>query len=263
MATTISPSAAARPTNIKDALEVLLLCFEAAADALPPFPLAYAMAVAPEATPTNIPSLVIWQIEDLKTKPPSYSDFGSLCASFPPQSLPAALARWNMCDYFAILLIDEVRKKMDEYFGAEVDWWQIVPRPELGLFTCNEEKFLPRGHSVLVITEANGVVSVMDGTPEQFHWDRSTWLLLGNDFQARIGGIWGINSEAHMRQCEDSLGLFPKGHWSVARKRMNVLFGELDWSLLFLLSSEDRTASVKAQAQLAFAGMHRIEETLE
>jgi hypothetical protein len=263
MATTISPSAASRPTPIKDALEVFLLCFEAAADALPPYTLAYAMAVVPEATPTNIPSLVIWQVEDLKISPPSSAEFGLLWASFPPQSLPAALARWNMCDYFAILLIDEVRKKMDEYFSAEVDWWQIVPKPELGLFTCNEEEFLPRGHSVLVITEAKGVVGVMDGMPEQFHWDRSTWLLPGDDFQARMGGLWGINPEAHMRQCNDSLGLFPTGHWSVAQERMEVLFEELDWSLLFLLSSEDRVASVKAKAQLALAGMHRIEETLE
>ena len=238
-----------------------MLCFEAAADALPAFPLAYALAVAPEATPTKIPSLVIWQVNDLKTKPPSYDELDLL--TFPPQSLPAALARWNMCDFFALLLVDEVRKKMKEFFGAEVDWWQIRPKPALGLFTYKEEKFVPRYHSVLVITEATDAVSVMDGTPEQFHWDHSTWFLHGDDFKPRMAGIVGVNSKGHLGQCEEYLKLRPTSHWSVARDRMKGLFGQLDWSCLFLLSSEVRVASVKAQAQLAFAGMHRIEETIE
>lgn len=61
-----------------------------------------------------------------------------------------------------------------------------------------------------------------------------------------MAGIVGIDSEAHMGRCEKHLKLIPTSHWSVARERMKALFGQLDWSRSFLLSSEDRVASVKA-----------------
>jgi hypothetical protein len=251
MATTSSSSTPACPLSIREVLEVLLLCFEAAADGLPPCPFAYAKSIPAAATPTGISSFVIWMIDHLKQDPPSATELSLL--TFPPESLPTALARFNMCDFFAILLVHEAKKRMQEYFGARVEWTLVAPVPAVGLFPWNEQNFVPCTHSVLVITEANGAVMVMDETSEQFHWSRSTWLLSQAEFAARMTG-WQIAHVTRVRPVELAMEQRDNGYWAVVQERMEALFGGLDWSVLFTLPTEDRVALVTAKAEATFAG---------
>ncbi|KAH7382420.1 hypothetical protein DE146DRAFT_681474 [Phaeosphaeria sp. MPI-PUGE-AT-0046c] len=223
---------AAPELTLKEVLEVPLVCFEAAADTISLFPLAYAIPFPSAGTPFY----KIWFTKDLNT-PPSSSELSSL-SSFPPESMPAALARWNMCEAFICHLENEADQLVGRQFGANVEWMQFPPIPL---------------HAVLKITEKNGKAYIMDGTVEQFGWPHETWLLDMEDFcETRLGGsIWHADSRLKGNTRER---INCDGFWTAAHKRMEELFAELDYSDLFALPREERVQKVRAQAKAKFSG---------
>lgn len=91
--------------TLEEVLQVYLVCFDAAVAALPPFPLAYAMACRfPE---VDIPVWVLWDVRDLHDPPAD-----PLSIPFPPEYVVDAMVKKDMCDWFCFLLEDEVDKKL-------------------------------------------------------------------------------------------------------------------------------------------------------
>jgi hypothetical protein len=243
---------AALQPPLKEVLEVLLECFETVASEIDFFSLAYAIPLPASAIPlpaSAIPCYQIWFTQDLDT-PPSSNELSSL-SSFPPESLPAALVRWNMCEAFAYLLENEADRLVSHLFGATVEWTVTEPRPALVMFRAGSKAEIPL-HSFLKITEKNGQAWIMDGTVEQFGWPHETWFLEFKEFcTTRLGGnIWRADSSLKSRV----KGWFGGGFWAVARERMEELFDELEYGDLFALPREERVQQVKAQAKAKFAG---------
>jgi hypothetical protein len=248
-----SSSQPVAPLTLEETLEIPLLCFEAAADARPPFPFAYAIPVSkpPEGT-EGVPSYLIWSVNDLD-EPPSSSELSSYL--FPPASLPAALARALTCDSFALLLEKEVDRLVNN-FGAMAEWVMISPQPALATYSCHARSHLRAfSHSILVITLCDGTQWVMDGTGEQFGWPRSSWLLNFHQFSwTRVQWFMGLASDWHKQQVQDSFRNRNHGYWAVVQERMEELLHDLDWENLKALPREERVKAVKEQAEAKFAG---------
>jgi hypothetical protein len=253
MAAASSSTQPAAQLTIEELLEVPLLCFEAAADTLPQL-LAYAKPLPKRASPNGVPSYVVWRNNDLKTNPPSPAELAS--TGFPPESLPAAVARMNLCDTFAMLLEKEVSWLMKDV-GGRAEWLVLQPRPDFALYTCWEgTPFVPRSHSVLQITLKDGTKMIMDGTLEQFGWPRSTWLLSFADFRLeRMGGWSEPVRETARRMIQRSFKTKDHGLWAEMQARMEELFGELNWDKIKSLPRGERVKTVKEQAEAKFAGV--------
>jgi hypothetical protein len=241
------------PLSFEEVPELLLLCFEAAADAAPPCPLAYAIE-GPTAT-TGMKSVLVWRTEDL-LDPPCSECLHSL--SFPPASLPAALARYNMCNYFAFLLESEVKERMRVWFGAKVEWKLVDPLPHTALFRHYTTELQPLRHSVLMITEQDGSCWVMDGTPEQFGWDRESWLLPYAEFSSKR---MATKTATHITNRERfgigrRLKDIDRGFWAVAKERMEDLLANLPWHSLLPLPRKLRVELVELRAKGAFSGAY-------
>jgi hypothetical protein len=249
---TTSPASEPAPAfTIESLLEVLLLCFEAAADAFLSAPLAYVQPVAEP--PKGVTSYFFWRVDDLDD-PPSYDDFPLLV--FPPKELPAAMPRLNYCDYFACLLEKEANRLLQKQFGAKAAWVLVAPRPTLVVYHYKHKKQALKipYHSVLYVTANDGTEFIMDGTGEQFAWPRSSWLLPANEyFKTRVEkGIWRRTSEAAKVATKKHMEA-RLGYWALVPERMEGLFKELSWDTLKALPREDRVEAVKEQAQAKFA----------
>lgn len=135
-----------------------------------------------------------------KLSPLSSDDLASL-SSFPPATISPALARLNMCDFFAFLLEDEVKKKTEGCFGAEVEWKVFIPKAPLRIIPGSQTELDTCAHSVLVVKERNGRIWAMDGTGEQFGWDRSFWLLSLRACAARMAttDVWFATDKRRSR----------------------------------------------------------------
>ena len=103
--------------SLEDVLHVLLLCFEAAADAFPQPTVAYAMPCRHR--PGEKPIWQIWMIEDLATKPPRQTD------NFLPPRPREALSRKNMCDYFCWMMEQKEDKTLRNMFGSTAKYMQF------------------------------------------------------------------------------------------------------------------------------------------
>ncbi|KAH7062930.1 hypothetical protein BKA63DRAFT_189219 [Paraphoma chrysanthemicola] len=221
--------------TIEEVLEVLLLCFEAAADAEHYEALAYAKGGQYE---QGVEKYVFWFTVDLDNPPEE-----PLKIPFPPAILPEGVARFNKCDAFAILLEEEADKQMRKFFGAQARWFNVAPLPVLVLQRATNP-FGWFSHSVLVVTEENGREWVMDGTPQQFGWPRSTWLMaMGNFLAERVIEDYADWADERKRNfCGEGLRTWP--FWVEAEKRMKQLFEELKWDHLATLSREERVKVV-------------------
>ncbi|KAF2824153.1 hypothetical protein CC86DRAFT_420560, partial [Ophiobolus disseminans] len=105
-----------------------------------------------------------------------------------------------------------------------------------------------RRHSVLLVTEQDGSQKVMDGTPEQFGWPRSTWLLSSSQFiTERVRPDYPnpefVDHEGRSR-CDRLISL-KHGYWALVKEKMEELFGELMWDHLRVLSRAQRVEQVK------------------
>jgi hypothetical protein len=239
--------------TIKETLEVLLLCFEAAADTAPHL-LAYAMEVDdPSNPPKDIPSYVVWRTDDLHD-PPSPQELSTI--SFPPESLIAAFARMNLCDTFALLLEKETNWLLKDFRGR-AEWIVLDPQPALALYPSRQRRQLARrSHSVLMVTLKDGSKMVMDGTLEQFKWSRSTWFLKIRDFNRRRMGSWSRPApEWYKARIQGSFKAKDAGFWAKIQEKMEDLFDELDWDQLKSLPEQERVRVVKRQAEAKFAGV--------
>jgi hypothetical protein len=96
----------APPLSLEEVLHIFLICFDAAADAYPQAPTAYALPCRDPSIPVEI--WRIWSTEDLKTSPPEDLDR----FTFLPLGLNDAVARMYMCDCFCLLLEDAVHDKI-------------------------------------------------------------------------------------------------------------------------------------------------------
>jgi hypothetical protein len=204
MDTDNSSSQPVAPLTVEETLEVPLLCFEAAADAYPPFAFAYAIpATEPPKGTESALSYLIWTSDDLDN-PPSSDELSSY--AFPPASLPAALARVSMCDFFALLLEKEVDRLMKN-FGAKAEWVKFQPQPALATYPSRTRSHLiPFSHSSLVVTLSDATRLIMDGTGEQFGWPRSSWLIDFHEFcSTRLRGIMSVAPDSHKKLAQDAI----------------------------------------------------------
>jgi len=105
----------------------------------------------------------------------------------------------------------------------------------------------------------------MDGTPVQFGWPRSSWLLPANVFSAqRMVPNTNVVMSHHERLIVDQeMRPLNKGFWGMAQDTMRELFGELDWNALFVLPRSQRVEVVKEQAEKKFAGVWRLGPQVE
>ncbi|KAF2029719.1 hypothetical protein EK21DRAFT_67018 [Setomelanomma holmii] len=237
--------------DIEEVLEVLLLCFEAAADSADPFVLAYAQEVRHQED--RITSYTCWDIGDLDDPPEN-----PLSIFFPPAVLPEGLARLNLCDHFAFLLEKEVSRQMCNFFDAEARWMRFVPKPAFLLSEKSGRPAAIRWHSVLVVTGKNACERVMDGTPQQFGWPRSKWLLSMADFHEehadkdRLKKAYCTTEE---QKKAVKTGLKRKHFWRKVRKAMKELFKDLKWDDLAALPRENHLKTMKKLAEAKFAGI--------
>lgn len=99
----------------------------------------------------------------------------------------------------------------------------------------------------------------MDGTLEQFGWEKETWLQTRDKFMTtRLKTDkqrpWSVVKREDLEGMERVLGEIGGGFWEVARERMVELFAELDWAELTALEEDERIARVERLAHKRFAG---------
>ncbi|KAF2125198.1 hypothetical protein P153DRAFT_259717, partial [Dothidotthia symphoricarpi CBS 119687] len=230
------------PFALEEVLEVFLVIFEAAVDARPTRSFSHA-------TPIDHPweiGLTVWEFY--------YNDGPNVAPSGlspMPQLLVRAMAKKDLCDHFAFLLVDEVTRKLH---GIILRCLKPIP-----VFVCalpdGEERFAIPDHSVLDIITREGDRLIMDGTPEQFGWSRSTWLLSWEDFEdprmmrhRRIPYADGVDRAEMFEVIEED----ENGYWWIVRRRMQDLFGEMNWVELGTLSQSERLDQVRRRAEEKF-----------
>lgn len=243
------PAAQPAPPTIEEVLEVLLLCFEAAADALPSDKiLAYAQEQRNYVSGHVV--YVVWSLGDLEDPLENAADH-----PFLPTTLPRGLIQRDMCENFIWMLEGEV-DRMVQHFGATARWALVEPKPaSLFEHRSDTEPVSVPLHAVLIIELEDGECLVMDGTPEQLGWDRSTWLLPAKNFFAdhalTHNRRWATTQDRTI--LETDIPTCDESYWVEAQMRMGKLFGELDWNALFGLPRAQRVEKVKKQADAKFA----------
>ncbi|CAO2652712.1 Nn.00g021230.m01.CDS01 [Neocucurbitaria sp. VM-36] len=239
--------------SLQEVLQIYLLCFDAAVEALPPFALAYAVPCT--YANVEVPVWLLWSAYDLDDPP---ADPFSL--SFPPEYVVDGMLKKDMCDWFCWLLEVEVDKKLRELFGAAATWVQCRPRiPFLLANRFGENQLVIPVHSLLFITTQDGKEMVMDGTLQQYGWASDSWLQSWSDFfearlDTRTEPFCGLASEETKESTEESAEVADGGYWAVAKERMTDLFREIDWEELRSLGVVERLERVKKQADEKFAG---------
>ncbi|KAF2850578.1 hypothetical protein T440DRAFT_376589, partial [Plenodomus tracheiphilus IPT5] len=237
--------------TIEQVLWIYLICFNAAANAAPPYLLAYAQHVRHPGV--ELPVWQVWTVNDLHNPPEDHSKI-----SFAPEWLPDALVKKDLCDHFALLFEDEVHQKLQADFGARARWIQYFPIIDFILATFDSDHQLEKPlHSALVIQQPNGINMVFDGSLEQFGWRKETWLQSEADFLAtRLDQTedpcWEYASDQTRSETREAMLHADGGLWEQLRIRMEELFGELEWDKLKETGHEQRTAAVKAQAEAKF-----------
>jgi hypothetical protein len=240
--------------RLPEVLEVLLVCFEAAADAILPINLAYAKRLQ---AVKGIDRWRLWRTQDLSDPPAD-----ALSLPFPPPEMITALARLNMCDAFAFLLEENTNNLMRDFFNAEAHWLFTMPQPASTLaFATDQSPDIIPWHSVLMIELDDGGRLIMDGTPTQMGWKRETWLLpFGKYVRERLRGQGNNTNMLFFAQHKDrsvtrkALKTIDEGYWMVVEERMQDLFRELRWSELGRMTQENRVKMVRDQADRKFAG---------
>lgn len=114
-------------------------------------------------------------------------------------------------------------------------------------------------YSVLFISVSDYESFIMDGTLEQFGWEKETWLQTRDKFMTtRLKTDkqrpWSVVKREDLEGMERVLGEIGGGFWEVARERMVELFAELDWAELTALEEDERIARVERLAHKRFAG---------
>jgi hypothetical protein len=251
-ATTIAP-----PLSLEEVLHVYLLCFDAAADAFPQAPAAYALPYHHPSVPVKI--WKIWSTEDLKTKPPKHLDR----FTFLPPGLNDALARKDMCDWFCLLLEEEVSKKMGELFYGRARWLMYWPKIDFLLaWRGGMNQLTVPMHSVLLIETGDGREMIMDGTLRQYLWESSTWLETWEECSARRVDRqdkredWMFPQEEIKYGAGHAAARVAGGFWAAAFWRLTHLFKDLDWEELRSLRTVERIEHVKRMAGERFAHLH-------
>jgi hypothetical protein len=232
------------PLSMQEVLEILLLCFEAAADLFPSGSFAYAKS-------TQSAGFTFWEIWETAHLDDPPADLTSI--SFPPEDLFPGRARLNLCDFFCTTLETEVDRIMRQFFGASARWIMFQPRPAFVLRMhvpghSAQDAGAP-AHSVLEVKEQCGSTWYMDGTVQQFGWARSTWFLPWRHFEARLGSGIYIAGDEHKKKVAEVMNNDHEGLWALTREIMKKLFTELDWDNLALMQHEQRIGAVKKQAQ--------------
>jgi len=244
-----------QPLSLEEVLHIYLLCFEAAADALPQDPVAYAVPCSHPDVPVRI--WQIWTCKDLERGPPKHFDL----LRWQPARLHEALARKDMCEFFCWLLEQEVSDKVGELFGGTTLW--LISRPKINFLLASrgaKNQLNIPFHSVLLVQTADGQEMVMDGTLRQYLWAPSTWLQTMAQWEdkridkSHEGQSYGFAPSAYKEDMESGALEADMGFWVVIRKRMTELFEELDWEELKDLEAGERVECVKRMAQHKFAG---------
>ncbi|CAA9961882.1 hypothetical protein PTMSG1_05259 [Pyrenophora teres f. maculata] len=244
------------PLTLKEVLHIYLLCFEAAADALPQEPVAYAVPCSHPSVPVKI--WQVWTCKDVVEKgPPKY--FNLLPQQ--PARLHEALARKDLCEFFCWLLEREISEKVAERFGGSALW--LMSKPKINFLLASRggrnQLNIPL-HSVLLLQTAGGQDMVMDGTLRQYLWAPSTWLQTMEEWEDRrvdkSDGCqsFGFAPSYYKEDMEADTLEVDMGFWMVVRERMNRLFEDLDWEELEALEAGKRVEKVKQMARDKFLG---------
>ncbi|KAI4955094.1 hypothetical protein J4E91_000950 [Alternaria rosae] len=255
--TPVTSTTTAPPLSLVEVLHIYLRCFDAAADAAPRASAAYAQAYDAKSVPFKV--WQVWSTEDLKTDPPTeLENF-----SFLPPGLNEALARQNMCDWFCMVLEEEVDKKVGELFRGRAECLRCWPRVNF-LTTwrsLRHKAVVVPMHSVLRITTEDGERVVMDGTLKQFRWAPSTWLQIWAEWCAKRldttkgdSGWHFVSSEEKQLVAEFSVDA-AGGFWATIYWRLKELFEELDWMELRRRERDERTEYVNGLARAKFANL--------
>lgn len=255
--TPVNPTTTAPPLSLEEVLHVYLRCFDAAADAAPRASAAYARAYRANSVPFKV--WQVWSTEDLKTDPPKKLER----FSFLPPGLNEALARQNMCDWFCMVLEEEVDKKVGELFRGRAEWLRCWPRVNF-MTSWRSLRHKPVAvlmHSVLRVTTEDGQRVVMDGTLGPFRWAQSTWLQTWTQWCAKRldttkgdNGWHFVSSEAKQKVCEYSVDV-AEGYWATIFWRLRELFQELDWMELRRREKDERIEYVDELARAKFADL--------
>ncbi|KAF2125200.1 hypothetical protein P153DRAFT_360789 [Dothidotthia symphoricarpi CBS 119687] len=232
------------PLTIEEVLMIFLLIFEVAVYSLPTH------AVSGIHISADMKLIKIWYDHDAPR------DVNNIHA-FPPglAHLAPVLAKKDLCDTFCALMGPYVQPILQELFGATVRVIQFIPRPALQIIQ-NEHDLQPRAHTVLEVTMNDGRVLFMDGTSEQFGWDRdSTWLRPMSDVVAyHMHTAEGFNylTEAELEEDHALVLVADQGYWVFAAEKMEEAIGELDWEVLREMVRNEREEYVKALATAKF-----------
>jgi hypothetical protein len=117
----------------------------------------------------------------------------------------------------------------------------VHPLPHTALFRSYITELQPLRHSVLTITKQDESCWVMDGTPEQFGWDRESWLLPFPEFSKRMATTTTTSITNRERYgVGKRLKDIDRGFWAVAKERMEDLLANLPWDSLMPLPRELR-----------------------
>lgn len=242
--------------SLEEVLQVLLVCFHAAADTAPKAIPAYALEFHDPSVP--VPIWKIWSIEDLKFTPPDPEDLGR--CSFLPPWLNDALSRFNMCDWFSLVLEAEVNRLVRELFNGRAQWLTYWPKIDRILtWRSNPNQPMVLMHSVLYVETGDGRQMIMDGTLRQYLWESSTWLQTCQEWY--VGRVdwrrgWFFPSQKIRCLAEYEAARAAGGYWAFAFATLTQLFGDLDWEELRGLGPVERLERVKRMAEGKLAGFH-------
>ena len=124
-------------------------------------------------------------------------------------------------------------------------------------------------HSCLLISDGNDGNYVLDGTADQFgrnwktHWFMAAKELIANFLHPKYSNpsdIWTTNEKGEVTKCERlegkdcSHGEWTVGYWVVARRRMEQIFQELDWTSLRGLSDDNVEERIRSLSKAKFEG---------
>lgn len=125
-------------------------------------------------------------------------------------------------------------------------------------------------HSCLLVSDGNGDKHVLDGTADQYgrnwktHWFMAAKELIANFLDPEHSDpkkhIWVTNENGEITVCERlegkdcSHGERTVGYWVVARRRMEQIFQELNWTSLRGLSDDDVEERIRSLSKAKFEG---------
>ncbi|KAI4922627.1 hypothetical protein J4E90_001060 [Alternaria incomplexa] len=193
------------------------------------------------------------------------SEFGSPDPTrLSPGSEYRAVVFKHYCETFCIMM-----KPFLLGTGYTVTWINFIAKPHFRILADWAEMNQLIYHSCLLVSNGNGENHVLDGTADQYgrnwktHWFMTGKELIANFLDPKYSNpreIWTTNEQGEVAKCERlegkdcSHGYWAVGYWVVARRRMEQIFRELNWTSLRGLSDDDVEERIRSLSKAKFEG---------